>query len=73
MKMSALNIEGIQIYFRIPKCILYILKDQRHVRKSIWGHREHIGQVYFGFSLCSVEGKDRKLEKQKKLDADKRR
>lgn len=24
--------------------------------------------MYFGFSLWSVEGKDRKLEKQKKLD-----
>lgn len=58
--MPALNIKGIEIYFRIYNCILYILKDQRHGRKkSIWDHREDIEQMYFGFSLWSVKGKEK--------------
>ena len=45
MKMPASNIRGIEIYFRIPECIPYILKDQRHGRKSIWDQRGDLEQV----------------------------
>lgn len=42
MEMPALNVMGIEIYFRIPKYLLYILKDHRYWRKSIWNHNERI-------------------------------
>ena len=33
MEMPALNFMGLEIYFRIPKHLLYILKNHRQRRK----------------------------------------
>lgn len=50
--MPVLNVVDVTIYFRIPKCLLYIFKDNRHERKiNLVPQREDIEQVYYGFSF----------------------
>lgn len=75
MKMPALNVIGIEIYFGIPKYFLYMLKESRHGRKKwIWDYKKRKKYILVSHhGQLKEEIVRKKLGKKKKLDIDKRR